>query len=699
MVVLAYFWKLLALAILASFMLSYLGFAQNLPAGQQNKLEFPSDWQTQDFNFSLLEPAAGTPTAAVPSQVPSPVPSPTTPPTGGLATQTFRIEQLPRTTIAPSGTQPVAIPPASAGLSLSPSVTGFRPVSQAFGGTVQGGSVAASLGIIVNEQPVAGAQSGLVGLAAYGPLSGAAPDTLWLRAPQTEQQRRLKAATAKPLLSAALQAAWRLMLLAETAAPQANEAAPNWLAVRAETLEALGQYEAAWGLWREAGRLVVNPTGLEIPDNLQQGWARASLLAGQTADACSLVRAQAAKGMVSDFWPSSAAVCAATDLAQIGAGGGEEANAAALSLAIQLLPPATLQNDPALVAALNAVRDNATPRLGAWPLGSLAGATLAAVPQLLLVTQIAKLPDVALRRLQATPALGDDVRHAAALALAAKTNAPNDAASWLALASSPTLPKAPGASWPDAATLAWAKAYVQAAVADPSATLPPSATTQVVGAALRQNDLTTALSWWGPYRAQEGLSPPALRARWQYYLALQLVQDQQVSGTLSAWSLVRGDDAMANRRTLAVVAGLGQTVAPELWVALNTEAPEQADTLNLAWQNLIMDAARQPDRVAVLAMVSEALRGQNAAALPPAVLQASLAALRAVGLETTAQRLAAEALTMAPTSGPRVLKMHEPLAEALPAALPATLATPTVPTPKAPSVTAPKPPLLPKPKV
>ena len=55
-------WKLLGLVVLASFALSSAGLAQN-----QNMLEpaqdFPADWQLgaqgQDFNFSLLEPAAG----------------------------------------------------------------------------------------------------------------------------------------------------------------------------------------------------------------------------------------------------------------------------------------------------------------------------------------------------------------------------------------------------------------------------------------------------------------------------------------------------------------------------------------------------------------------------------------------------------------------------------------------------------------
>ncbi len=694
MVVLAYFWKALALAIFASFMLSYLGLAQERTTQEMTNdaLSWPSDWTTQDFSFSMLEPAAGTtPTQAA------------TPTTAGLAAQTFRVEDFPRVTVAPSNTQPTALPAATGAGLLSPSVAGFRPISQAFGGSPRG--VAANLGIVVNEQPVSGAQSGLAGLAAYGPLSGATPETLWLRAPQTEQQRRLQAATALPLKSPALQSAWRQILLANAAAPQAEATAPNWLAIRAEALEALGQHEAAWGLWREAGRLVNDPT---TPGNLQQGWARASLLAGQTEGACTLIRAQAAQGMVSDFFFFSAAVCAASQ----GSGAADSANMAALGLAIQLLPASTLQADQALVAALGAVRDNTPPRLGGWPVGSLAGATLALVPQLLSSSQVSKLPDVAQRRILATPALSPELKRAAALALSANPNQPADAERWLALASSPTLP-APVASWPDAATLAWAKAYVQSSVNDPSATLPPNAAAQVVGAALRLQNLPMAQAWWGPYRAQTDLSANAIQARDHAYLALLLSQGAAVSGTLASTLSHLATQGPFNARTLAVVAGMGHPVAPELWAA-SQSAPVVTDTLNLAWQNLIMEAARQPDSVAVLAMITEALHGQNAASAPPAVLQSALAALRAVGLPQVALQLAAEALTLSPTAGPRVLKMTEPPTEPKTEALPPaaaprgmgpaptitpTVARPQVPVVQAPRVGSPTAPLLPKPKV
>jgi hypothetical protein len=613
-----------------------------------------------------------------------------------LAAQTYRIDQLSRTTIAPSGTLPLALPPA---LARSATTSSFQPLPQVF--QASAGGVAADLGIVVNEQPVAGAGSGVAGLAAFGPLAAAVPEGVWLRAPQVTQVRQLRSAMAQPLRSAALRDEWRTVLLAAAAAPQTAEGQPHWLALRAEMLEQLGLYEAAWSLWREVGPLLRDPA---LPTELRQGWARASLLAGQHERACSVVREQAAAGMVSEFWPSAAAVCAAVELV---ANGGDSADGAALGLAIQLLPASVLKADPALVAALSTVRDNLPPRLGNWPVGSLAGATLAAVPGLVSASQVAGWPDVALRRLQASANLPLALRTEAALQLAGQTGSAADAAQWLALASSPTLPAAPLRQWPDAVLLAWAKALVQAQVNDPSATLPPQAAALVVPAALRLGELNTALAWWGPYRAQEGLDPTALRARWQTYLALQLAQQQNVSATVAAWSVVRGTDPTAGQRVLAVVAGLGHPVEASHWQAVASEPGGQGDALNLAWQNLVQEAAQQPDRVAVLAMVSEALRGQNAAAASPAVLQAALAALRTVGLSQTAQRLAAEALTLPPTGAARVLKMAEPLAEPLPPATVLTVASPSahqpVPgglkAPQAPSVTAPKPPLLPKPKV
>lgn len=648
---------------------------------------FPAEWPVQDFNFTMLEPAAGASTS------PS-LPTPVTPTSAGLAAQTYRIDQLSRTTVAPSGTQPMALPPAVA---RSATTSSFQPLPQAFKAPT--GGVAADLGIVVNEQPVAGVGSGVAGLAAYGPLAAAVPEGVWLRAPQATHVRQLRSAMAQPLRSEALRDEWRTVLLAAAAAPQTGEGQPHWLAMRAEMLEQFGLYDAAWSLWREVGPLLRDPA---LPAELRQGWARASLLAGQHERACSAVREQAAAGMVSEFWPSAAAVCAAVELV---ANGGGSADGAALGLAIQLLPPSVLKADPALVAALGAVRDNQPPRLGNWPVGSLAGATLAAVPGLVSASQVAGWPDVALRRLQASSNLPLALRAEAALQLAGQTGNPADAAQWLALASSPTLPATPARQWPDAVLLAWAKAFVQAQVNDPSATLPPQTAALVVPAALRLGELNTALAWWGPYRAQEGLDQAALRARWQTYLALQLAQQQNVSATLAAWSAVRGTDPTAAQRVLAVVAGLGHPVDAQHWAAVAREPDGQGDALNLAWQNLVQEAAQQPDRVAVLAMVSEALRGQNAAAASPAVLQAALAALRTVGLPQVALRLAAEALTLPPTSAVRVLKMAEPVADsaALPAALSPSVPQPMAPlgvkAPQPPSLTAPKPPLLPKPQV
>lgn len=721
MAMLGWFGKMLGLLIVFSFLLSYLGFAQpqSLPnSGMQglgvdalNDDGFPHSWQVQDFDFTMLEPAAGTraePVTATTTGLTTNqlVSQPTMQASSATATprpatyQVMRIDEMPRTSALPGGmassTITVALPaPVSPTETTTP---GLRPLGQVFPGT----PATANAGMILSEQPLAGAARGLPGLAAYGPLTAVMPESLWLRAPQSIQQQRLKAATALPLRSKALKELWRRMLLANAAAPAEAAATPNtrphWLAVRAETLEALGLYDAAWSLWREARPLVRQPG---TPADLLQGWARASLLAGLHDEACSLVREQAAAGMVSDFWPSSAAVCAAQEMAGTTGAGGP---AAALGLAIQLLPAATFKADPALLSALTGIRDNQSPRVGEWPIGSLAAATMVAAPQLLSASQLAGLPDVALRRVLGTVSLPPNVREQAALQLVGHTGAAADAAAWLELASSPTLPLQPQAAWPDAAVLAWAKALVQAGMNNPSITLVPELAQRVVPAALRDQNVSTALVWWGPYRTQTGLTPDQLRTRWQVYLALQLAQGLPVSDTLQAWLPVRGADAMANRRTLAVVAGMGQPVAAPLWDTLNQDASEQNDTLNLAWQNLVQDAANQQDSVAVLALLSEALRGQNAASAPPAVLQAGVAALIQVGQPEAALRLATEALTLPVATGAsRVLTLSSPpilsptaQVTATPVAVSRSQLLPRPASPRAPVVATPTVPKLPK---
>ena len=671
--------KMLGVMLFISFLLTYLAYADD----QLGPDGFPTEWQQGDYTFSILEPAAGL------------ITTPTTP-SPSVQSKTWRVDELPRTSI-PSGT--IALPPAAPDLLKSISGTEganvFRPLGQAY---PNGGSVAADLGIMVNEQPISGAQSGLAGLAAYGPLTGgvAAAEGVWLGQPLQTQRQRIVAATKQPLQSAALKEAWRRLLLASAAAPAAAAGnAPHWLAIRAEALEKVGLHEAAWSLWREAGPLLRQPG---TPAELLQGWAQASLLAGQTEGACALIREQAAAGLVSDFWPSAAAVCAATELNTSG-------NPATLALAVQLLPTRVMQDDTALLSALTAVRDNTPPKFAArqlqlgLPVSSLAGATLSAAPTLLSETALAILPDVALRRIRTSTNLSPEFRTAAALKLAARTGWADDAKPALALLSSPTLPEKPQAAWPDAVVLAWAEQYVSATASTVSATTPQGAAALVVPAALRMGQSSMAAQWMPLWQAESGLEATQLRNRATAKLALDVTQNRSVSESLAVWVAARSDNPEINRRVLAVVEGMGQPVAAMQWALVDDATNAQADTLNLAWQRLLDDAAAQLDTPAVLSMVSEALRGQNAASASPAVIKASLGALRQVGLPDVANRFAAEALTLPVTTATRVLRMEEEptaISPSEPEAKASIATTPTVPQPSKP--TAPKAPLLPKPK-
>lgn len=690
---------------------------------------FPQSWQTNDFAFTMLEPAAGgatvsplspSPLSTKPFPISPTSPSPSTPSgpstavpqAGGLATvaaptlappsptgalpKSFRIHEMPRINPTPSGT--MAIPTAKGeGLAQEGEGSVFRPIGQAL--PQHSGGVAADLGIMVNEQALGSKAGGLAALTSYGPLAAgvAAPEGVWNKATLGTQRSRLQAATRQPLASPALREAYRLLLLAQVAAPAPEAGQPHWLAVRAEALEALGLYEAAWSLWREAGPLLRQPG---VMGELQQGWARISLLSGQTEAACSLVREQAAAGMVSEFWPSAAAVCAALELQQTG-------NPAPLTLAIQLLPPKTLQGDPALVAALTAVRDATSPTLGqrggrAWPIGPLAGATLAAAPALLPAEVIQTLPDVALRRIRASTDLEEGTRRMAALRLVDLTGWAEDANVWLGMVSSPTAPNRVAANWPDAAVLAWAKQVsLSSVVAMPSSTLVgwQDSAPKVVQAALRLGVLETAAAWLPLWPDQGPPSEATQRTKLQTQITYMLLMGLETDTPLQQWLAIPGNTNSQNsQRILAVIEGMGRTISGTTWAAVaGAPAGAQAsgDALNLAWQRLLESAAQQRDVPAVLSMVSEALRGQSPASASPAALRASLQALRQVGETQTAARLAAEALTLAPSAPQRAIQARQ-----APAANGQAIMTIDAPAaPATPTITAPNPPLLPKPNL
>jgi hypothetical protein len=689
-----------------------LALGAGLPlAVAQEKLNaegFPADWQTPDFNFTMLEPAAGEPntvseigptvsgTLAVSEAHVGLVKPSATVAIGPRAQgpQSFTIDQLPRVSLTSSAT--IALPPPASVMNVPSDTTLFKPLGQTLPQQRPSG-IAADLGIIVNEQAVGGPQGGLASLASFGPLSSgaAAPDDVWQRADVATQSTRLSAASAQPVHSMALREAYRRLLLASVAVPPVGKTTEHWLAVRAEALENLGWYEAAWSLWREAGPLLRQPN---TPPALLQGWARASLLAGQTEAACALVREQAAAGMVSDFWPSAAAVCAAAELNQSG-------SPAALALAIQLLPTRVMQTDPALITALGAVRDGTSPTLGgaeakAWPVGALAGAAFAAAPRLLTDDMVKLLPDLALRRIRESQALPLSVRETAALRLIEQTAWPEDANRWLQMVSSPTMPRVAQAAWPDAAVVVWAQQISGTegvATSSDSRAGIEEAAPRVVTAALRLGMVPLAQAWWPQWQSQTGLDAAGLRMRLQGQLALQFAQKQSVDTTFAAWLAARSTEPLASQRVLAVLEGVGVRISGTAWAQVMS-VENQPDTLNLAWQRLLEAAAEQQDLPAVLSMVSEALRGQNAASASPGVLKASLQALRAVGAAEAAQRLAAEALTLPPSTlrAARILALDEGSA---PLSLVKPALSPSVKIPQPTKPVAPQPPLLGKPSL
>jgi hypothetical protein len=588
-------------------------FAGTVGVWAQEKLGpdgFPADWKPQDF---LVGKAAGAASAtasalegATPGVVPYaiPLPSEVKPVSTGKPHKMvqMRVDQMKSVSLVPSGSTVIPIPPPG---------PNDRRVSSTNPALVLGTeeTVSASDNILGNLQeapaPLAEAKLGV-------------PADTWQVLPQTEWEARLPITLSRGVQSPALKAAWQRLLLADTKAPDAKGAKRNWVAVKADALESLGLYEAAWQLWKS-----VPAAQRKKISELDYGWAEVSLLSGNPNEACPTARDRTTKEGPQSKWPVLVAVC---QLLQPHV----EGNVAGSGLSLQLIAPDLQKKNPALLRVLDAVHEGK--RVGPQSGGPLGGAVLAAYPALIGSSTLAGMPDMALRRIAGSSALPGDLRAASALALANQTGSLADGATAWALVSNTVL-----AVQPDAVVLAHAA----------SATAP-----LLVPAALRMGDVSAAegpLPLWKPdakpgknvnLQAQASLLLAARKgtlvdADWARWLAEMPVENTLVM--------------QAALRTMMGLEGMGVDVPANLWGKLKQRNSTPIAGADPVWERLMADAARDRNVARVVALATEGLGGRPASEAPAGVVGAVAKAFHATGQDDLGWRIVAESVLPAPS--------------------------------------------------
>lgn len=535
----------------------------------------------------------------------------------------FKVEELGKVSLTPSGSVPVALPAPNGKVSNSYYISGtsYKPLAAVFGGV--SGSLLAPAGVVVGGETLGKSANDVKTLTEFGSLSWKGT-TLWSQAAPMAARSPL---VAVKIASPALKEAWRRVLLAKNPPPE-DYVGQHWLAVRAEALEQIGAYEAAWSLWREVG-----PGARAVAPELAEGWAKSALLAGHYPDACALARAQVAEGKSED-WVKMVAVCTAVEVVT---GGATSANAAALSLSLQLMPPEVVATDPLMVKSLEAVRDGATVEVPADASG-LAAAVMVGFPAI-ISGSTAGLPDMALRRLRDTSALPLAMRVEAGRGLARSTNWLPDGVALTQLVSGGV----PAPTTPEIAVLAWA---AQTAALRGQKVSDTEEAEVVVKAALRLGEDETASAWLPKWLVKEG-DTVQLKDKLQAEVAVQALSGKVSESTMQRWLVGQNvgtvEGSSNAQRVMLAVEGLGLAVSDSLWSGYRSRAVPVGDG-DVAWRRLMSGAVRARDVPKILTLVSEGLAGQTADQASPAVVGDSIAALRVSGFEELAKRLAGEAM-------------------------------------------------------
>lgn len=478
------------------------------------------------------------------------------------------------------------------------------------------------------------------------PLAGAQADLppLW-DATEPDWPATLVSAFAKGISSPALRDSIRTLLTTE-APPPAGHTAEAWLATRGQLLEKLGMFEAAWGLWSTLG----TPSATTpLPPETLYGWAQARLLAGDASTPCPLARTLTTTTAPTPNtpWPTLVTVC---QLLQPAA----EGNVAATGLSLQLIEPVLRQSNPALLKVLYAVQDGKP--VGAQSGGALGGAVLAAYPALIGSGTLAKMPDIALRRLISTPQLPSSLRQPAALALAAQTNWGEDGqTAWGFVSASVPM------NLPDAVILAGSQA------------LSPSL---VVPAALRAGNLTLAKTLLPRWPVPPSATPTDQQSKLNITSAHSrlLIAAQAGALTPQGWATWQASLPLTNTpiatTALRMVLGLdamGLPVPEPTWAAFRNKALTGNTGADPLWQRLMQQAAQAKNTPKVMALLTEALNGRPVAEAPAGTLATTLQTLRSMNQTQLAWRLLAEATLPTTAPKPTATPLPLPVAQPMPA--------------------------------
>jgi hypothetical protein len=567
--------------------------AEDLQAEPLGPDGFPADWWDGDtapmgpvpppLPAAVTATQPGPPTVPLATEVPPEMPAASRP-------KTFKIEELPRTTEAPSGTMPIALPAPAQPLSQTATVS---PVS---------------------------VSAGLEAAGALLPSNGGLAADVWQTAPRLEQVQRLR--KVQPQTSPVLREAWRRLLLTQALAPSGTGGG-HWLVVRAEALARLQLDEAAWSLWRQ-----VDEANARQDEQLALGLVQAKMLAGQGAAGCELAREWAARTGRDSAWPVVVAVCALVAPA--------DASPAAAALSLQLVKPILQSTNKPLLRVLEAVPNGVPPVLPGSGLarvgGPLGAVVLANYPALLTSDTIAVLPDMVLRRLQHTLPLPLALREEAALRLVAQTEWPTDAVdAWELL--SMTLVRE---DWPAALQL---EAAAQGKEVSPEL---------IMTAAAWQNVPRVGDAAWGMWQASAGLTLPDLQARGQNQLRWAVWRKKAAENDWNMWlaaqDLENPQGAEDGQRLLLVAEALGMNVPASVWVQVRGRAAPIANAMDPVWQRVLQGVVSKQDVPGVLAVLGEGVAGRSLATVPPEMAAMVVRSLQEVGWPDLAVRAAAEAL-------------------------------------------------------
>lgn len=452
------------------------------------------------------------------------------------------------------------------------------------------------------------------------------------------------------------------------------------LAARAEALQGMGMDEAAFALWRAV------PAEARTHDSqLARGWASGSLMAGEPTEACATGRRLAAE-QPQGFWREVAAACSVLDRMS-----------GSVELALNLVNEQGGGFDPVLRKLLIALRDDDAPvKLAKGEMFSpVSAAVVAQYPALLEAREVARLPEIVLRRLMQTAALPLAMRLEAAEVLLVRAPSPLAAEAVRVLYEAFPFPPdqlqqapvvAKSLKGAEARALLWQAVRVAPQAADkaaawsllvaraeqdgrgvmggylaPKAGLTADAASvaalgegwmTMVRGAWQQGDSPQALAW--RVAAQDVSSPTAVLIGQRAQLGLEAaVADGRLADTaFEQWLVARSMGSAAERtaavRSVAVLEGLGIALPDDAWSRLEGMLALRDDSFGgdmvrvEALRRLADDKRMGPVLVRLAGWAQE----RPLAAWAPLEAKAAVAALRQVGLGREAKRLAWEILVL-----------------------------------------------------